>query len=435
MIYFLDFILIINIIWAYCHFKNLMAPPILLGSGMLIASLTATTYYTEWKMNLMLEESVLILGGGTCFFTFCCILIDKLSFSPKIQRGKNINITLLKISNFYKFYLVSIAIGGIGILLKIYYMIVQFGALGLPELILAKRNDEWNQDNLFQMPAFVRQMGSYTQVVSYLTIWLLIISSMKKNKDNNIRKILFLHLGITLFNGILSGSKAPILGMIAIGIIYYLYIYYATQGSLHLKRRIIIRILLIIFIVISSFKVLSLMIGRNVEDRSNADLFAEYCGAEIKNFDIYMHNKTKTINKKWGENTFYSFYNEIDPKFTKENGEFQRVGNFSLGNVYTQYRSFHEDWGYNGVIGMNLFIALISMFFYKKSLRSIITPLKPNVFLFIYSSMILSIFMGFFSSKFTESLCNIGWIRTCIYISILVWFVKKYMIIKSLPQN
>ena len=36
-----------------------------------------------------------------------------------------------------------------------------------------------------------------------------------------------------------------------------------------------------------SFRFMSLAIGRNVEMQSNVDLFAEYCGAEIKNFDIF----------------------------------------------------------------------------------------------------------------------------------------------------
>lgn len=430
MIYLLDFILIVNFICSYRYFRNLMAPPILLGSSMLIASLVATSYYTEWEMNLMLKESVIALGGGTCFFTFCCILIDKLSYSPKIKEKADLNLKFIKTINFYKFYILTIAIGIIGILLKIHFMIIQFGALSLPKLILAKRQDEWNQDNLFQLPSYIRQIGSYTQITSYLSIWLFITLSIKGTPQSKLKKILLLQLVVTFFDGILSGSKAPTLNMITIFIIFYLYRHYATQGNFQLSKRIIIQIISIIFIVILSFKGLSLLIGRNIEERSNIDLFAEYCGAEIKNFDIYLNNKTKTKTNKWGENTFYSFYSEIDPKFTKDNGEFQNVGGYSLGNVYTQYRSFHEDWGYCGIIGMDLFIALISMFFYRKSLSSFINPLRPNVFLFIYSSMILSIFMGFFSSKFTESLCNLGWIRTCIYITILTWFTKKYLILK-----
>ena len=74
MLFLLDIILIINIWIAYRYFSCLMAPPVLMGGGMLAASLMATSYYNEWEMDTMLGESVCLLGGGTFFFTICCIL-------------------------------------------------------------------------------------------------------------------------------------------------------------------------------------------------------------------------------------------------------------------------------------------------------------------------------------------------------------------------
>lgn len=71
--------MIINIWIAYRYFSCLMAPPVLMGGGMLAASLMATSYYNEWEMDTMLGESVCLLGGGTFFlqyvvFFFLCVL-------------------------------------------------------------------------------------------------------------------------------------------------------------------------------------------------------------------------------------------------------------------------------------------------------------------------------------------------------------------------
>lgn len=427
MLFLLDILLSINLWIAYKYFKNLASPPILMGAGMLAASLMATSYYTEWRMDKMLPISVVILGGGTLFFTFCCMILCR---SNKPVKHKRINEEIkFPIQKIRIFILLSIAIGFLGILLKIYYLKQAFGSLSFSELIIARRMDEWNGTNDFNLPSFVRQFGSYTTVVSNFTIWLLALMFSYQTKGlQQIKKILLIHISVIFIDGMLSGSKAPILNMFMQFGIFFLFDYYALKGNYQISRKVYVRLLLILFILAFSFRGLSLLIGRDVENRTNSDLLAEYCGAEIKNFDIFMHASNISYSQRWGEHTFYSFYKEVDPNFSIQPGEFQYVGNNSLGNVYTQYRPFYEDWGMQGIFVMNFILALISMFFYKKSEDVIKSPFILNVNLLIYTSMAMSIFMAFFSSKFTESIMRLGWLRSVIYLLIMVWFLKKYVL-------
>ena len=88
----------------------------------------------------------------------------------------------------------------VGVVAKtFYYMVAQFGALGWAELIVAKRMDDWNGDDLLQIPFYVRQMGSYTSIVAYLTVWLLVIMSISEKKKNRriLRILLIVHLMFT----------------------------------------------------------------------------------------------------------------------------------------------------------------------------------------------------------------------------------------------
>lgn len=430
MIFLLDIILAVNLWIAYRYFKNLMAPPLLMGGGMLAASLIATSYYNVWEMNTMLGKSVFLLGGGTFFFTICCMFLSSIFPSFKLNHPVKVDFNFIKLTRMVMFYLFSIIVALVGVMLKLYYMMMHFGTLGWAELIVAKRMDDWNGDNLFQIPFYVRQMGSYTNIVSYLTIWLLVIIFIsKKNKRNILKILLIIHLVFALVDGMLSGSKAPIIGIIMLFASTYFFVFYARRGSFYLSKRFIVRVLVIFVVLASSFRGLSMIIGRNISERSNWDLLAEYCGAEIKNFDLYLHQNSKRDNSAiWGGNTFHSFYSEINLKFEKEKGEFQYVGNYILGNVYTQFRSFHEDFGTVGVFIMCFFIAFVSMFFYSRSTYVFIEPTKINIYLFIYISMATSIFMSFFSSRFTESICRIGWVRSSIYLMVLVWFIKHYLI-------
>ena len=72
MIFLLIFILLVNCYYAYNSFKDLASPPVLMGIGMLAASIVSLSYYVEWSMDKMLPETVLILGGAPLLFSFCC---------------------------------------------------------------------------------------------------------------------------------------------------------------------------------------------------------------------------------------------------------------------------------------------------------------------------------------------------------------------------
>lgn len=430
MIFILDILLIINVYIAYKYFKNIVSPPFLLGCGMLLASLMATSYYEEWIMNEVCLKSVGLIGGGCCFFTISCILFSKIFKIYKLSHPAVFN-HKFNTKRIRLFYIFSILIGLLGILLKLYYMKSQFGSLGLSELIVARRMDQWNGENNLKIPSIVRQMGSYTSVISFLSTWLYSIIIISKDKYlKKIKWLIILHLCITFFDGMLSGSKAPLLELIVIFGVMYFYNYYAKIGKYYINKKMFIRFAIIMILLAVSFRGLSLLIGRNVDERTNIDLLAEYCGAQIKNFDIYIQeNPQKVKTRIWGENTFFNFYSELYPeKFEKEPDTFQFINNHSLGNVYTLFKPYHQDFGNLGVFTISFFIAFVSMFFYAKSTYSLKNPAKINAYLIIYSTMAMSIFMGFFSSRFTESICRPGWFRTVIYILILVWIVNHFLI-------
>lgn len=431
MIFLLDVILLLNLWIAIRFFKNAMAPPILMGMGMLAASLMATSYYKEWEMDEMLPISTLILGGGTVFFTICCICLSPLIPSINLNNVRACDCCIhVKRTNI--FLGCSIVIGIIGAVWKFYYLKQTFGSLGMSELIMEQRMDAREHTDSFLLPFYVRQMESYTSIVSHFTLWLLALINIYKPQRlirGGVRKYLYLHVAVIFANALLNGSKGPIMNMIVLYGLFYSYCYYSFHKNYQVSKKIQLWIVFIILLLALSFRGLGLLIGRELEDRANIDILAEYCGAEIKNFDIYMHHPT--ASKKYGEETFYAFYQEIDPKYNKMPGDFQFVGNNILGNVYTQYRSFYEDFQIHGVLVMCFLIALFSIFIYGKSQKALLEPFVPNLYLFIYGTMVLALFMAFFSSKFTEIVFRLGWLRSVIYLTMFVGFLKHFIFVKS----
>lgn len=277
-------------------------------------------------------------------------------------------------------------------------------------------------------------MGSLTEVVSYFTIWLLSIIWTFKNKlsiKKGFQLLIYLHLIVAIINGMLSGTKGPFFSIIVQLSVFIFIQYYAKKSSYTLNRKIYLNAFIMLSILFISFRGINILVGRNYTERKNSDVFIEYCGAQIKNFDIYLHrNINGGKSKLWGEKTFYALYNELNIKIQLgDSFEYQYVGNYSLGNVYTQYRPFHEDFGVIGVFLINFVIAFVSMFFYHKAMKSLLHPTELNIYLLIYASMAINLFMNFFSSKFTETVFTIGGWKTFLYMTIMVWFAKKYLLI------
>lgn len=431
MIYYLDIILVFNIILAFKYFKNLIAPPILVGVGMLGASIIASTYYEEWQLSTMMAQSVFILGCGPLLFTFLCIIINQIGQRNEF-RAINTNVSygtfnLKRLLVFYVFFDIFVLFI---ILSKYIIMRNTFGVyLTFSELIFSNRMDTWSGDNMLQFPKYVTYGSTFSLLVSFYTYYLLSLSLLSKSRHLPLMLsvLLWIHFSLLIVNGMLGGDKGSVLEPLFRFVTVFLFVYYTFNHSFKMKKKTFVRMALIFLVVALSFRSLSGLMGRETDSySSNTDMLAEYMGGEIKNFDIYMHHMDgNPKDKVFGEKTFASLYEDLDSKYVGRNGNFQSVGNYSLGNVYTQYYYWFDDWGYVGIIFMSLLIAITSMFFYKRSWLKISQGIMPNPAMFIFVMMVSPLFMSFFSSKFTEAVIRTSFLKLVIYI-----FVFNYIFIK-----
>lgn len=142
-----------------------------------------------------------------------------------------------------------------------------------------------------------------------------------------------------------------------------------------------------------------------------------------------MHRKEEDNKKSdFGVMTFSHLYQEITGKDKRGIGEYQTVGNYSLGNVYTQYRDFHKDFGVLGTFIMTFLSAVVVMFVYNRAWRN---NNKINIFLLLYAPMAFWLFMSFFSNTFVNTVFRIGYLKALFYICLFIfisntYFVKSY---------
>lgn len=424
MILLVDLLLLINIYWAYKSFKNFISPPFVLGLGMFLASVVATLYYDEWQMNNMLYESAFILSFCPLFFTLCCILLRQ----KKQQRI--IVSSAFDVSAYKKPIVVLVAMSVVNCLIKVKLYQSAFGSyLNFSELLYSVRMDAWSGENTFSYPQIVVWMTAISVYFSYVTSWVLSICLIAKDKEDKWLKYLCLaHLVITAFDGLLYGAKGSMLEPIVRFVVIYLSLCYVLKPDFKINTKLWVKMFAAALVFMLSFTALTEFVGREAS-QNNSTLLAVYCGAEIKNFDIYMHRKEEDNKKSdFGVMTFSHLYQEITGKDKRGIGEYQTVGNYSLGNVYTQYRDFHKDFGVLGTFIMTFLSAVVVMFVYNRAWRN---NNKINIFLLLYAPMAFWLFMSFFSNTFVNTVFRIGYLKALFYICLFIfisntYFVKSY---------
>lgn len=423
MIFVLDIILLINIYVAVRFFKYLISPPVLVGSGMLIASLVATLYIREWRLDELLPESVAIIGGGTLYFTLICIVLRKKA--PRISEPNEFDFKKYNYSFVKQFVAFLIGVGLLVSILKIQSYAFFFGdGLSISSLIQSARSDFQTGDNKFSFPFYVKWMSNFVVLCSNITIWILCVQLYSKSKNRRIVFLCIIQLLLLSIDGLLSGAKGGAFDTIArFGVVYIIYSY-ARSGTYRISSATIKKMAITLFLILLSFKSMNLVMGRDVESLNATDLFAAYVGAEIKNFDIYMHGEDGNDNNMfWGQSTFETYYKRKYPKkLSGDQGKFLFVGDSFLGNVYTQYYHYHKDFGTEGVFAVLSVIAFTSMFMYNRALKTLQAPLKINCWLLIYSMTAFHLFMSFFSARYTIGLFHWGFVTNMIF----VWLMSKW---------
>ena len=427
MIYLLDFILLFNFIIAIKEFKSIISPPVLLGSGMLIASIMATCYYDEWEMGDMLLESVVIIGGCTLFYTVICYFF--LNKGIKWGKPQDSFIRICQSDKIFNFTLCLVALGFFCCVMKMKSYVGYYGSyFDYSELIGEARSDSWEGNKGFSMPRYLVLISYLENFYSYFSCWLLALLILNK-RNKKLQLALCLHLLIVILDGFVGGAKGLIFEPLSRFGVSYILLYYCKKQSFSLPRQAIWGAITIFAAVMLSFNLISNAIGRDHGVLEGNELFAIYIGAEIKNFDLYMHGYDgNPKNKFLGESTFFILYKEFCSNYKKEPGNFQGVGSHPLGNVYTQYYSFHKDFGFIGSFLMTAVLAIISMFFYNRSVIDTSRSPRPSIYSFVYVAMSYHIFMSFFSSKYTENILQFHFFVVVLCLSILIYIFKSVLI-------
>lgn len=153
-------------------------------------------------------------------------------------------------------------------------------------------------------------------------------------------------------------------------------------------------------LALSGFYYASSLVGRDTLNKNLVEYVTMYGGGSIEGLDLYIQDKpqkSELFGREtfWGTWRFLIDYGIVDYP-TKPTGslEWRKVDGVTIGNVYTAYRRWIQDFGIIGCVIMTAIVSwFYNWFYYKLLYHKIRNKNVFNILLIIYSMFFYHLFL------------------------------------------
>lgn len=282
-----------------------------------------------------------------------------------------------------------------------------------------------------QLPILLRNLILIRTVVClYFSYLLAKMFALKKFCSNFYAVLIVWCIGI--IGAFLSGSRGNAVTILLFSIFVWSVIKTLSSPAfrvMNMKKA--ITFCLISVMSLSLFVKSTEWVGRSLYSWSSEYYLAIYCGAEIKNLDIYINEK-QSERDYFGQYTLGKFYAEIiKSKMNRDESldhvQFREVKGHLLGNVYTAFQNYYADLGYWGVFLFVGIMAVITNYLFINSLNKKVLYKRFDFVLFMYAYLSTTVAYSFFHERFYNT---ISWytVKMLIELYIINTILKRYTI-------
>lgn len=428
----LFFFILILLYFSYILNKyEYISPSFIFCASFTFSLAWAVAYSNRWDLDLHFNTFWVIFGGTFEFFLVSLFIrnifrkVSKKTIKYKTSEG-NVEISTFTIGIFVIF-------GILTIVLSAREVVRLTASSSLPQAIAIYRVASVNPTSLDNYDYYLPKWLGYCRLLvnsgGYWFSYIFANDLVYKRKRKMYSLVAVI---VSMINSAILGSRNDAINIL-LAMFSIIIILKTKAGMIKTKLNFmnIFKYLLLAVFAIFSFQNLGNIMGRTTVI-APLDYLAQYCGAEIKNLDVFLQegNFPRTEGL-FGSQTFIFLYRWIGPKIGLKNYyyynldlPFQTINGFSLGNVYTTFYQFIYDFGYLGVIVLVFVMALISQIVYECALRGKENN-KPNLWVLVYGYIFSSLVFSFFSNKFFEQNFNVTFIK-----SIIIWCIYSFLFCK-----
>lgn len=447
LIYLLLLLLLLLVLISYIlSKKDMLSPPNIVSIGFIISILFAIPNLEKWNFN-MGERTFWVVFLGILSFYIGFYLIyyyNILNKNKYILTTNNCNLITIKTSKIICFLIIELVT-----ICLIYNELNRIGATfgagdSLTDKILAYRINSTFRGEEEASMTYVSSLYSFCGVGTQLLIYIVINNYFINGKIN---KLYLISILLTVMASFLFGNRGIFVNfLLYVIMMIYIFKLRSYKWNYNIKYKSVCKLILSSIIFLAAFPTIGLLaVGRASDEM---DLFSSniisiimeglgvYIGAPLKLLDLFLYdNFENNLALPIGYATFNKIYIwlsgilEIPSWNIVQFGLEFREDNLSfLGNVYTTFRPFFTDFGYEGVVVLSLIAGLILgvLYYYLKHSYKMISIKNIDYMLILYSMIASKLILSFFSDKLYGFIFTIGFIKLLILLKFFECvFVEK----------
>lgn len=420
MIELLFILLFISFIYAVKFYYVFINPATSFITGLMCAVFTSVVYKEEWGMDRFHWNTFVVIATGVLVFNIVCTYTQsKYKIHKFTINDKQIGLTLGN-----KTLLLWIIVMALTTVWEYQVKLKMVGTSSIGEAMYEMDQEyKFGDNELYRLPIILRNLILFRTAISIYFLYF--FARMLALKIYEKRNYIITICVIGLFGEFLSGSRGNVLTLLIYT--FFVWTIFKTRCShtfrkLNIKRFLYFSSILILVGIV--FVKSTEWIGRSFGNDPSY-YFAVYCGAEIKNLDMFMNERT-VKNRYFGETTFRNLMPK--EKDSRDRAldflQFRDYNGYFLGNVYTIFQPLYNDFGYIGVIFFIGLMAFIMQFLFIKALNGLHG--KPfNIWVCLYAYLSVTVIYSFFGNKFYDLLSSWTFLKLFIELQILVYIIEQ----------
>lgn len=438
LIYLLFFtVLILFTIALICYDGEILSPPTIICATFLVSIMAAIYNIGYWGFELC-WNTYGVIAGGLAIFVFCGVFL-RIVYIKRMVNGQSALATTdfletgeVKANGFYvEDWKINFCILCIVVISVIYYLSVikivrsHYGNVGWTKSMYYFRRLVSYGESEDEIPFVIRQVYDLINSWGYVCIYFIIYNFVNSSKVQ--KKIIVLCM-LTVLSRFLSGGRMELLKYIVAAVtLYDLFIYRKSGKSIKMNFHFVVKGCIGIGLFCAVFVFLKQVVGR-IDTRTPFYYITYYTGQSIYNLNEYLQ-ETHIRPEVWGKETFYGLNHLVglvtgnDKYQYIMHKEFRYYHGESIGNVYTAFRAYINDFGYVGFAVLTVMFSLIMNTWYLhlkfKCARQFHDQFDFGVIL--YSYLMYTVYLAFYADYFYAFFS-----MTLVKVILAIWIGKTF---------
>lgn len=433
---------IVALIFSYIKLdKDIINPGVIFAAMYVVSVGCAVININRWNIQMSWPAFAVLALGGVEFIGISILIYKyyKKKYFDVLTVNNNENTSDVKrVSGILVIAICLYSIVAIGLMVKgILDIAGVFGEYHSfsEALTLYKYNASYTVQA--SLPSYVTIILKPVIACAYIMLFLFLKNMifMEENIKQKIIKYWYYLLPVVLYilQRLMESNRGAIIDFVAAGITMYFILWNQRYGWKRLVSvKTILKLVVIACVGLILFYFSASLIGR-INTKGLFEYITYYCGGSIECFNRYIQNPPAK-SEIFGEETFYHLIVNLDSLgITNFNLQATQSGHFDfqyyndvmIGNIYTAYRRWIQDFGILGAAILQAIMALFFNIFYQK-IRVWRLRKKNNEFaIILFSYLSYCIYLHPIDGYFYLETFSKSTIAVLVMLYVMYWIVKN----------